>query len=278
MDMKLFLESSPLYKKLDCDFNTDNTLRDLNLPVLNFRCSTCRSVQSYALEAAQSNKRGSYVSSGHYFFLVGCSIWVSYQCVSCKSERYDFLLMVDSDGKWIQKIGQWPDYKIDISPALQRTLSRLGRGALPLYRKGMANEAEGYGIGANAYYRRIVERVIQKLLDDMTKMVDESHSQDFIQAVEDAKNQQHASDKIALVKDMLPSTLRPGGLNPLGTLYQELSENIHAMTDAQCLEHAREIRTVLEFLVQHIEQNKEQRQDYIESMAKLQKKKEPAKS
>jgi len=59
-------------------------------------------------------------------------------------------------------------------------------------------------------------------------------------------------EKIDLVKDLLPTILRPGGMNPLGVLHSELSEGLHAETDANCLENVSHARDILTFLINQI--------------------------
>lgn len=290
MNIKEFLEDYSLYKKAEIvledlslvpasqvehvkimGIDLTDDLNQLNLPVINFRCKSCSSNQSYEVIHRYGEDYDLKASGKQITRIKGRSFWVIYQCVACKDQRYEFLLNMADDGSWIQKIGQWPSWKAEISPDLRRTLSRLG--AMPLYIKGVTSESQGYGIGADAYYRRIVEKVIQKLLDDITEIVDESQSIEFKQAVEEAKKQKHASEKIRLVKDILPSMLRPGGMNPLGVLYGALSDGVHTLSDDECLERAQQIRTVLDFLVKQIEQSKEQRKAYVESMTKLKTKK-----
>lgn len=288
MNLKSFLETSPIYKKIEIEedyFKSSNKVKkiylkqadvtddldNLNLPVLNFRCNSCCSSQSYELDQVIGDNAERNQLGGSITRIKGRAFWAIYKCVACKDQRFEFLLSIAPDGSWIQKIGQWPSWKAEISQDLSKTLRRLG--AWPLYNKGVTSESQGYGIGAYAYYRRIVETVIQKLLNDMIEMVDESQSVEFKQAVEDAKKQTQASEKIRMVKDLLPSSLRPGGMNPLGVLYGTLSDGVHTLSDSECLDRAQQIRTVLDFLVKQIEQSKEQRTSYIESMTSLQTKK-----
>ena len=75
------------------------------------------------------------------------------------------------------------------------------------------------------------------------------------------------------MKDLLPSILRPDGMNPLGVLHSELSEGLHAETDEDCLENASHIRNILTFLVNQIMASKESAKQFTASMKNLLKKK-----
>lgn len=72
-----------------------------------------------------------------------------------------------------------------------------------------------------------------------------------------------------LVKDLLPTSLRPNNVNPLGALHSALSEGLHASTDEECMEIAETVRTILTFLVSQVEESKESRKDFTDSMRRL---------
>ena len=76
-------------------------------------------------------------------------------------------------------------------------------------------------------------------------------------------------EKIDLVKDLLPSILKPNGMNPLGVLHSELSEGLHAESDEACLENAQHIKSILTFLINQIIQSKESAKGFTESMKSL---------
>ena len=67
------------------------------------------------------------------------------------------------------------------------------------------------------------------------------------------------SEKIRVANLALPPHLKPDGLNPLGKLYQALSEGIHSLSDTECLERAKAIGECLTFLVSELASRKEHR-------------------
>jgi hypothetical protein len=173
---------------------------------------------------------------------------------------------LDSEGKYAMKVGQDPQFDIDLEPVLAKAL---GPNAA-YFKKGRICELHSYGIGAFGYYRRIVEDIIDDLLNSISSLIaDDGERDKYLKALEEVKKMKVAERKIELVKDLLPATLRPGGMNPLSTLYEVLSEGLHAESDERCIKLAEEVREVLVFLVGRIENVKTADKRYVESMRRL---------
>ena len=77
--------------------------------------------------------------------------------------------------------------------------------------------------------------------------------------------------RIAAVKELLPKTLRPDGLNPLGTIYQALSDGLHGRDDEHCLTLAADLRTALDFLITTMASEKATAEKYVAAVRGLQK-------
>ena len=77
------------------------------------------------------------------------------------------------------------------------------------------------------------------------------------------------SEKIELVKDILPAVLRPNGMNPLSLLHGVLSEGLHADDDEKCLDLAVEIREILTFLASQVAASKLAAQSFSDGMRSL---------
>ena len=71
------------------------------------------------------------------------------------------------------------------------------------------------------------------------------------------------------MKDLLPSSLRPEGVNPLGAIHSALSEGLHAESDEECLEYADAIRNAVVFLVNKLIRTKVENKSFTDSMKKL---------
>lgn len=124
-----------------------------------------------------------------------------------------------------------------------------------LFLKGRRCENQGLGIGAFAYYRRVIENQKNRLLDEIIKAATRLNAPtDQIQALEAAKAETQFSRTIESVKAAIPAELLIQGRNPLSLLHSALSEGLHALTDEQCLELATSIREVLFELAERIGQ------------------------
>ena len=263
--IKQFLESDPLYKSIQVELPL--LRRQWPKAPVNAECPTCGSSQTF-------NMVNDYDQKDDVDKSVGVSnpprpdsngVRLVYRCAGCgRSHRYYLLHVVQlsvrgGGGQYapspskataaIQKIGQYPGWDISPDPELAKKLGdRVGT-----FRKGLICESQGFGIGAFAYYRRIVEDLIDELLEDIRQIIPPNELNDYAAALEKAKQSKRATDKIEHVKDLLPRSLRPGGVNPLSLLHDALSQGLHALSDAECLEEASTIRDAVTILVHHVD-------------------------
>jgi hypothetical protein len=262
MTLKNFFESYPLYRKFPQDVPLHfDRMEQLSI---NSDCDRCSGIQTlvqsspWAMLATHANSS-----------TTGQVIYVKFKCVGCGITRRHFLLKVSDKNDWVMKVGQWPAWSIE----LDRGISDMVGEHATEFRKGLTCESQGYGIGAFAYFRRIVETMIDKLLDEISEIIPIEEQPAYSNALQAAKKTIVAQEKIAIVKELLPSTLRPGGINPLAVLHSVLSEGIHSRTDEQCLEDAALIRESLSFLVIQLLQAKESARSFTANMQRLLEKK-----
>ena len=171
------------------------------------------------------------------------------------------------------KIGQFPAWEIEPD----ETISLMLGEHADYYKKGLVCESQGYGIGAFAYYRRIVEEIIDQLLSEIADLLAGSDRESYLIALEKTKQTRVTQEKIDLVKDLLPPILRPAGMNPLGVLHHALSEGLHAESDERCIELAASIRQIIVFLAHQVAASRAASRTFTESMRKLLEKKVDAK-
>jgi hypothetical protein len=147
------------------------------------------------------------------------------------------------------KLGEHPPFGARV-PARVSTLVGPDR---EVFLKGRRSELQGLGIGAFAYYRRVIENQKSRLLDEIIGAARKLNApQAQIQALEAAKTETQFSKAVGSVKEAIPSELLIKGRNPLSLLHSALSEGLHASTDEQCLELATSIREVLFELAERI--------------------------
>lgn len=277
LDFKLF-EEYPLYRKLHIKLPKhyggppDPHRQSLTFPAIHLICPVCKSENTFVVRSVDLGIRQKDQLPGYQqdpYFIGGKSAFVPYACSSCKDYHQFYFLYFDIDLSYVMKIGQYPAWSV----AVEKNLAGVLGAYENMYHKGLICESQGYGIGAYAYYRRIVENIIDKLLDLISDLLEENEeTAAYKEAHQKAKISTIAKDKITLVKDLLPSSLRPDNMNPLGILHDTLSVGIHTKTDEECLDLAGHIRETLVYLVKRINlarEEKESSRSFTTSMRKL---------
>ena len=255
---KEFLEDYSLFRKLKLDI--PSTMNHIPKPPINMSCKGCGSDQTF-------NMINEYYQFHGYFNPKSQDEKVTaiYQCQSCRSFTRQFQIYISSELDYIYKIGQYPEWEIKMDKNLERTLGKHAK----TFRKGLVCESQGYGIGAFSYYRRITEQIIDELLDSIIDLIEPENKSKYQDALEKTKLTRVTQEKIELVRDLLPSILKPNEMNPLGVLHSELSEGLHAETDESCLENAAHVKSILIFLINQIIQSKESAKGFSESMKSI---------
>jgi hypothetical protein len=170
---------------------------------------------------------------------------IRYRCKNCERFIKTFaLLLLDRDGEdgHLVKLGELPDF----GPPLPARLQRLVQSERDFLLKAFQSENKGFGIGAFAYYRRLVEDLKNHLIDEIVKTCRKiPKAESFISILEEARGETQFSKAIKKIGDAIPDGLRIDGHNPLTLLHQALSRDLHSASDEDCLEAATAIRIVL---------------------------------
>lgn len=264
MITKEFIEEYSLFRKLKINVFENDLRKWTKIPV-NMNCDVCHSMQTF-------NMTNEFYHSGYQESNVWAEnrvIDINYLCQSCGNFERRFTIFAPASKDSIYKVGQYPEWEIKMDKNLEKTLGKHSK----TFRKGLVCESQGYGIGAFSYYRRITEEIIDELLDSISELIEEENREEYKIALEKTKNTRVTQEKIDLIKDILPSILKPNGINPLGVLHSELSEGLHAETDESCLDNANHIKTILTFLINQIIQSKESAKTFTESMKSILEKK-----
>lgn len=191
----------------------------------------------------------------------------TFTCDSCSTSRYSFFVEVSKDLSRIRKVGQAPAWSI----ALDKRLSMILGEDAETFKKGMVCESQGYGIGAYAYYRRVVENVIGSILESLHRSLEATGaSQDDLAKLEEAISGTVMIDRIQIAKNCVPSYLMPGNINPLSILYDRLSVGIHRLSDNSCLEAANSIRIAFGYLAKTLAEQNEEQKEYVDALKALQ--------
>lgn len=276
MANKKFLEEYPLYRKfVTTDFYNWTPLKDLPKPAIHMYCWRCDSDQTFNMVNEYWEVDHSEDSNS-----VGKTLRVRYVCSACEdSTRLFFIqfgtekiIVKNKEGEDVEKtaislikVGQNPPWSIEMDKELERLLGSHAE----YYKKGLICESQGYGIGAFAYFRRIVEEIIDQLLNSIAMLLDDEDKKKYQAVLAEVKKTVIAQEKIELVKDLLPSSLRPGGVNPLATIYSALSKGLHTESDEECLGYAAAVRNTLVFLVNRLVRTESENKSFTESIKKI---------
>jgi hypothetical protein len=249
MTVKEFLEKSPptaniAIKKLATRSSSSPNAWLLVTPYISLHCehSSCGGVRVFSPDA---EKR--YVAQKHWG-----SYFLTYTCRNCQKtyKRYAVTAILttlpnteEADGSGqFYKYGEFPAFGPSTPP---RVISLIGPDK-DYYLKGRRAENQGLGVGAFAYYRRVVEDQKNRLIDEIIRVAKKiGASTEMVADLEEAKVKTQFSEAVDSIKHGLPQTLMVNGHNPLVLLHRALSQGIHAKTDEECLEMATSIRLVL---------------------------------
>jgi hypothetical protein len=261
--LKTFIEEKPLYVKYVVT-KLPRYERESYPDIVDLECGNCGGVRPF--HKSGYNRFSFGIGGTSSSPVIKNKVYEEYyDCTGCVKEKYFFWIDVSLEEMWVQKVGQLPAWSI----RPDNNLSKLIPSHQHYYKRGLTCESQGYGIGAHAYYRRIVEEIIDKLLESITDLIEPAEKEQYLRAIEETKKTRVAQEKIALVKDLLPAVLRPDGMNPLNILHSDLSEGLHDATDEECLETAKHIREVLIFLATQIAMHRESSKTFTDSMRRL---------
>jgi hypothetical protein len=196
--------------------------------------------------------------------------FLHYVCKNCGVTRKLFAVHVafhegDADGL-AMKIGEVPAF----GPITPPRLLRLVQPDRELYLKGRRAESQGMGIGAFAYYRRVIENQKDRLIDEIIKVCRKLKAEEsIISALESAKKQFQFENAIESIQDGIPESLKIDEHNPLKLLHAALSKGIHSKSDQECLELAASIRLVLTELADRVDQTLQDHAELSEAVKRL---------
>lgn len=198
-------------------------------------------------------------------------------CTSCRKHKISFLLHIYSDQKipketvetifsnpnddpliqqpvniFIEKIGEYPKQKIKIDTEISKVLDR---ESCNWYFKAKSSLNDKLGIGAFAYFRRIIEKELISLAKEVSELK-HSKSEKMKELILEYEN----SNKVYLIYDnifeFLPPALKSFGDNPFALLYKQTSMGLHELTEEECLSKAEAIDYVLTFLIKKLYEEK----------------------
>lgn len=260
--IKHFLETYPLYTWMK--FRKSQVNRSsLLINGIDAFCNSCgqsRPFHDLRPRGAGVGRAFEAVKTGETYFF--------FTCVSCRKQNIQYCVhQVVSDKEIkLQKFGQLPRQPLPRDNALQKFFSDDSE----LYEKAVISLANGYGIAAFAYFRRILENNIYKLLDLVQDDVSETgREKEVLAALAELRKESPMSERIKIANIALPPYLKPTGINPLGRLYQVLSDGVHSLSDEECLARAETTQECLRFLIGELSSRRKHREKFKGTVSRL---------
>jgi hypothetical protein len=175
-------------------------------------------------------------------------------CRNCgRTEKvYSIRFFATSTDKAVRarKLGENPGFGArTMSPRFDAFLGQ----SREMFFRGRRCEGLGMGIGAFAYFRRVVDAQKNKLLDAILDVCAALNApEEIVREIQAAKRETRFSKAVEAIKSALPDALQIDGHSPLTLLYAALSKGLHEMSDEECLEKAQAIRLVLTELLDRV--------------------------
>jgi hypothetical protein len=265
LEIKKFLQEAPLYSWRE--FVLPETERgSLAVTQIDVHCEICDKERPFM----DMRPRGGGAGSGIVVkpVLKTGTSYFTFTCVTCQKDERNYLVeqVVGGGTVRVQKYGERPRGRVPRDRRLQKFLQDDREN----YEKAVLCLSHEYGIAAFAYFRRIVETNIGRLLELVEEDAKASGGDAAtLSALQELRKESPMSERIKLANLALPQHLRPDGLNPLGRLYQVLSEGVHSLSEEDCLRKARDTSECLAFLVSELATRRQHREKFKAAVSQL---------
>ncbi len=199
---------------------------------------------------------------------------IKYWCSVCHSTTLQWFVELDmftggraikaTSARWFfRKVGQLPPFDISVPRDIEK---RFGEDGVELFKKAQISIHQSYGIGACIYLRRIIEDQINPLLEiHLETRRDEGAGEDELAKIQNIINERILENKIKLVTSVELGTT----MNPVGAMYDRLSEAIHTYDDNDSTGVARDVSEMFVDLIIRLKEQRRARQEHLERLQRL---------
>jgi hypothetical protein len=208
------------------------------------------------------------------------SFWIFGECQSCNKHKIHFLLNVYSNNPisnirnnfnnisqenrnnhkfentniYIKKIGCSEEINIEIDKSISKHFDKESKNWLYKAKKLLNLNM---GIGSFAYFRRIIEKELIKIIEEIKQLPDSNKG-----GIQKLLDEYEANPKTYTIYEnlinYLPNSLKQLNDNPIQLLYKQTSEGLHFLSEEECLKRSKSIEYLLEFTLRKInEENSE---------------------
>lgn len=241
-----FIIKNSLYSKIE--IAVDEKIEFFNntkiFSGLDIYCPCCNANKTFIYESNHSsNSMGTFKKSDTSTFYYPNIISVVYKCPSCDKKIFVEFMFLDN---YMMKIAQYPA----LCEVSREELKKFQKNKLidkeyfKEIQKAEVCAGDGYFVAAFTYMRRVFENLIKNIFND---------NQQNISVPYEEYMKKRTDEKIKLIKDYLP--IDDDVYIPLFSL---LSEGIHTLTEDECAENYKLLKSVLLELLVTFKAKKEQ--------------------
>ncbi len=137
---------------------------------------------------------------------------------------------------------------------------------IALLQRGIHCLQEGYGIGAAAYRRRLVEDEARAIVELVRDAAVQDGDAEAARNAEEALKQDSAAQRLEIAAKRVPATLLVDGRNPLEVLYGNLSGPLHSETEEEAVAVATMLIGTLMFLFENLKQRIDEKKTIADTM------------
>lgn len=213
-------------------------------PGTDLHCTKCNNTSTFSCQTASFQNHTGIKTSGRNpspHWTEDYLLLVSYLCQRCEAYRRHFCFSarhINGEVR-VYKFAAWPAQRPKGNSAVKDILDT---EKADIFRRGMMCEQHGLGMGAHAYYRRIVETSIAEWLDELKAATGEESHQEWLDS-HDGRPQMKA--QIDRLQHFMHDSIAGDGKTPINALYSTLSEGLHSLSDEDCLVLAEVLRELL---------------------------------
>jgi hypothetical protein len=268
-----FFVNKPLYARVSVVIPRlpgNLVVRSILPPLVSRECEGCGQGQLWDRIEPQDR-----YSAGSSLNAMGSNLfhYANYLCRRCRQAALHVWFLFEAETQddetalFFTKVGHYPPFEINPPANLRKALDR---DHLALYRRTKTLRHHGYGIGALAYVRRLVEELANEMLDLLVETLKETGGdRAAIERVRQAKQETVFEKKAKVAADALPASLRPGRMNPFTVLYDMPSEGLHRLSDEECCTIVDRVTMALEFIYVQLKVHVEEQKAYAEALKLL---------
>lgn len=175
-------------------------------------------------------------------------IVLSFICTLDNNHYIDYI--VQTDGNVFRKIGQFPTIADMEFPQLDQLSNVIDEQSRKELRRAIGLYAQGIGIGAYVYLRRVFERIVDEA-QNLSISDNRFSEEDF--------SLKTVAEKIKMLKEYLPDMITRNAV-----VYGIVSKGIHEMSEEECISFFPVLKETIFIILRHWSEKKKEREAEIQ--------------